>query len=467
MKLRQWQAECINLAHQQYLTGNTHFMCLATPGAGKTMTASQLAKLLFDENQIDLVICLSPSLIVADDFKDELETQTGKRLDGKLGSSGCSLTYQAMLTLSKEFWKLLLDFRVFVIFDEIHHCAGGDLHNANAWGERIISEIQGKASFTLALTGTPWRSDKIPIALANYCEDQHIHCNYSYGLNQAITDRVCRKPRITLIDNNQIFLKQGNEGNYYNSFADLLEKSECSYQGLVESEALMTYMIRQANKKLNQLRKITPNAGGLVVATSVAHARQIHHLLESTFNEKADIATYQEDEPLSIIKKYKHSKKKWIISVGMISEGTNIPRLRVCCHLTRVKTELHFRQVLGRILRVDSQSHEEGFLYIPAEPTLIEYAHRIAKDIPKENVVDFDYMPFSASENTVQPGMFTPNEKATELSFNGIAAHDAIPQIQLDTDSILARSYEATLNIFGRFICEELSFNEKQSHQYN
>ncbi|OUS30686.1 hypothetical protein A9Q99_05760 [Gammaproteobacteria bacterium 45_16_T64] len=199
MKLRQWQAECIKLAYQQYSSGNTHFMCLATPGAGKTTMASQLAKQLFDDDHIDLAICLSPSLIVANDFKEELETQTGKRFDGKLGSRGCSLTYQAMLGLNSEFWGLLTDFRVFVIFDEIHHCAGADLHNANAWGERIITKIQGKASFTLALTGTPWRSDRIPIALAKYCEDQHIHCDYNYGLNQAITDRVCRRPVITLI----------------------------------------------------------------------------------------------------------------------------------------------------------------------------------------------------------------------------------------------------------------------------
>ena len=40
------------------------------------------------------------------------------------------------------------------------------------------------------------------------------------------------------------------------------------------------------------------------------------------------------------------SDAPWIVSVGMISEGTNVPRLRVCCHLTRVKTELYFRQVL-------------------------------------------------------------------------------------------------------------------------
>ena len=32
----------------------------------------------------------------------------------------------------------------------------------------------------------------------------------------------------------------------------------------------------------------------------------------------------------------------------MISEGTDIPRLQLCCYLSRIRTELHYRQVLGR-----------------------------------------------------------------------------------------------------------------------
>ncbi len=165
------------------------------------MMASILAKKMLEKGNIDLVICLSPSVIVSEDFKSELEVQTGKRLDGKLGSNGCSLTYQGMLSLGSDFWALLSEFRVFVIFDEIHHCAGSGAQNANAWGERIISQIQGKAAFTLALTGTPWRSDSIPIVLARYCESKRIRCDYSYGLSKAISEGVCRTPRLTLIDN--------------------------------------------------------------------------------------------------------------------------------------------------------------------------------------------------------------------------------------------------------------------------
>jgi superfamily II DNA or RNA helicase len=75
----------------------------------------------------------------------------------------------------------------------------------------------------------------------------------------------------------------------------------------------------------------------------------------------------------------------------MISEGTDIPRLQVCCHLSRIRTELHFRQVLGRILRRQAGESSEigGWLYILAEPSLAEFARRIGEDLPEQNVVSF------------------------------------------------------------------------------
>lgn len=71
----------------------------------------------------------------------------------------------------------------------------------------------------------------------------------------------------------------------------------------------------------------------------------------------------------------------------MISEGTDIPRLQVCCHLSAVKTELYFRQVLGRILRVNDSANQEAWLYTFAEESLIGFAERIEQDIPDSCVL--------------------------------------------------------------------------------
>ncbi len=116
--------------------------------------ASALADILLKQDKVDFVLCFSPSTVVANDFRVELEAITGKRFCGGLGAIGSSLTYQSMRHLDDTFWQLLSSYRVFVIFDEIHHCEGNQIENANAWGAEILKHIQGRAVYTIALTGT-------------------------------------------------------------------------------------------------------------------------------------------------------------------------------------------------------------------------------------------------------------------------------------------------------------------------
>lgn len=459
MKMRRWQAECIAQALKKYDAGQSHFLCLATPGAGKTLMAATLASKLLESRKIDLVICFAPSTIVAEDFRIELETRTRCRMDGLLGSKGCSLTYQSMLNLPESFWTLLKQQRVLVIFDEIHHCAGHTLEHANAWGQKIIQNIQGKATYTMALTGTPWRSDKVPIALSRYSHQGQIQRDYQYGLARAVADKVCRPPRIIAIDNDRITVT-GPKEERYTSFQALLQASICSYQDLLENDRLIVYLLRQSSQKLKLIRRGQANAGGLIVAASVEHAHKIQSLLSSQLGEQAQIATYVQEDAHRTINDFRNSRDKWIISVGMISEGTNIPRLRVCCHLTRVKTELHFRQVLGRILRADADDQEESFLYMPAEPSLVEYAHRVADDLPGVETVSLELM--NATDNLDAPA--TPHTTQTHANDVLIDLGDSSPRDPLDISPIhggdnysdLADAYDATVNIFGRFRQEVL-----------
>lgn len=467
MKLRRWQSKCVAEAINKFESGDSHFLCLATPGAGKTAMAATLANQLLARNIIDLVICFSPSIIVSSDFQNALEAHTGQRMDGSLGARGCSLTYQSMLRLNQAFWALFNNHRILVIFDEIHHCAGDTLDNANAWGQTIIQNIQGRAQFTLALTGTPWRSDRIPIALASYCQDDKVHCDYIYGLAQAIKENVCRAPCMTLVDNDRIQVKRGDKTDKYSSIAELLTKARCSYQQLIDNDELILYLLKQSAKKLSQIRKVQPNAGGLIVAASVDHAHKIASLLERHFGQRAVIATYLEDDAHRIIDIFRNDNQPWIISVGMISEGTNIPRLRVCCHLTRVKTELHFRQVLGRILRVGNDAPGDSYLYLPAEPNLIKYARRVAEEIPESAKIKREAMSGNDIEATLpvpianMPAVFDE----PEISFGDLPAITRIPDsevLQPLTISILAQSYDTTINMFGRLRQELLQL----SHLY-
>ena len=122
------------MALNKYQSRQKHFLALATPGAGKTIMASELAKVMLAQDQIDLVVCFSPSSVVSVDFSQTLEHVIDEKFDGLLGSKGHSLTYQSMQYLDDNFWQLFKKYRVLVIFDEIHHCAGTSIKNANGWG---------------------------------------------------------------------------------------------------------------------------------------------------------------------------------------------------------------------------------------------------------------------------------------------------------------------------------------------
>ena len=451
IELRNWQREAIEAALEKFEASYSHFLCLATPGAGKTVMASALANILIKTGKVDLVLCFSPSTVVANDFKVELEAITGRRFCGGLGASGSSLTYQSMRYLDTQFWTLLETFNVFVILDEIHHCAGDDTQNANAWGEQVLMNIQGKARYTMALTGTPWRSDAIPIALANYVsKDNRLLVDYRYDLTQAIKDGVCRSPHITLFDNELINVIENKNKRSFTSIAEFLFKSGLSYFEIITHNEIIREILKHGIIQLNKERRISPDAGGLIVAASVSHAGQIQLLL-AELGESSEVVTYQEDDPESLIRRFKRSCQKWIISIGMISEETNIPRLRVCCYLSLVTTELYFKQVLGRILRTQYSPVETGYLLVPAHPRLLEYSNRIAEEVPHYAVIKS--LGESESDDLFDSSLEMSRQTLVE---NTEREKDIQPpqsfQVDMNTpQGLLSSWYDSSVDSFGRF----------------
>ncbi len=381
--LRKWQQECSERALQNYRNRQHHFFCQATPGAGKTVLAATIASRLLKDDMVDLVLCFSPSLTVSDGIKRTFSEVLNCTFNGGLGAIGQSLTYQSIQFLSEEFWQTLRNYRVFVVFDEIHHCSGSEYERANVWGQQILTKIQGLATYTLALSGTPWRSDALPIVMAQYSDpDGQLVVDYQYTLKQAIADQVCRAPRIVLVDNEHLSITSDGKAESFSSILEMLKQTKTSYQIVIHNQEAMEYLLGLGCKKLTEIRTQLPGAGGLVVASSVQHAKSIQKILVQKYDQTVSIVTYRHEEPLTEIERYRQSDVQWIVSVGMISEGTDIPRLQVCCHMSSVKTELYFRQVLGRILRVNGRKNQQAWLFTFAEQSLIEFSERIEQDIP-------------------------------------------------------------------------------------
>ncbi|RUM53569.1 MAG: diguanylate cyclase [Marinomonas sp.] len=379
--LREWQKQCIAQLIEQY-HHKSDALVLATPGAGKTLMASYVAKQLLEARKIDYVVCFSPSKVVSHSIRSTFEHVLERSFNGQLGALGVSRTYHSMSNIN-ELISSLSKSRVLVIFDEIHHCAGDGDSPANAWGMSLLSTIQNLATYTLSLTGTPWRTDTRPIPLARYSNPEgHIQCDFTYDLSEAIEDNVCRAPYITAIDTNQVVVRKGQESNTYQSIQDLIENGDISYRMILKQPEVIKYMLSLSIQKLDELRITSQNAGGLIVAASYAHALQIQAILSGHFGKSATVVSYKQEDSAELINHFRCDSSEWIISIAMISEGTDIPRLQVCCNLTDATTELYFRQILGRILRMTTDQTAIGYMFILAEPDLVEYAERLNQAIP-------------------------------------------------------------------------------------
>jgi len=383
--------------------------------------AAALSNELIRANLIDYVLCFSPSKTVSDSIKETFERVLKRGMSGTLGDVGAVFTYQYLSSGQPERFNNLFKSRVFVIFDEIHHAAGYDETSSNSWGREILGRISQHATYILSMTGTPWRTDKLPIALAQYVIPEGvIRTDYTYGIMEAIGDSVCRVPEINLLDNDQLIV----DGESFTSIGSALGDSNLRYTVLLENEKALNQILAIACERLKCIRETHEDAGGLIVAKSVEHASLIYQILCNKFNQTAVIVTYQDANSHAVIEEYRHSGEMWIVSVAMVSEGTDIPRLRVCVHLSHIKTELFFRQVLGRVLRrIPDLNNNVGWLYTFSEPSLAQFARRVQRDIPDTNQIVVRQV---ETENVAWEEISTKPSIDSTLCFNGDAANSDV-----------------------------------------
>ena len=78
-----------------------------------------------------------------------------------------------------------------------------------------------------------------------------------------------------------------------------------------------------------------------------------------------------------------HGRDPWIVAVNMVSEGVDIPRLRVGVYATAAKTPLIFRQIIGRFVRTiqGRPAGEHSWVYLPGDPVLRVHAGEVETEL--------------------------------------------------------------------------------------
>ncbi|HEV8463003.1 MAG TPA: DEAD/DEAH box helicase [Gaiellaceae bacterium] len=378
VRLRRWQKTALD----QFVAAPTpDFLAVATPGAGKTTFALTAARHELAIKPGRLIVVAPTAHLktqwahAASAFSLHLDPAWSPA-DGALPADmhGIVTSYQQVATSAKLLRGPSKD--AFVIFDELHHAA-----DDRAWGSAILDAFGG-ARRRLALSGTPFRSDTRAIPFVTYEGDEAVP-DYEYGYGDALSDGRVVRPVYFPTTNGQMEWAAPDGSIHSASFDDRLD-AQRSAQRLRTALSLdgewLPSVLRSAHARLTEVRKEQPNAGGLVIATDQEHARGIASLLWSRFRVRAQIATSDDPQASDHIANFATSSDPWLIAVRMVSEGVDIPRLRVGVFATTTTTELFFRQAVGRLVRwTRGIPRQRSWLFIPDDPRLRAHAHGVAE----------------------------------------------------------------------------------------
>ena len=389
------------------------FMLHAFPGSGKTLVSTLIARLLITHGFIERVIICVPSTFLRGQMEDDAR-QVGlflnqKKLDD-FKFDGLVTTYaqighvdsdSQMMVNAERLLMMCCEKKTLVISDECHHL--GERRN---WGEAFQLAFSSSVA-RLMTSGTPFRSDNQRLPWVRYRQNKidlsppHAY-SYGYGLSVwnrsycALGDRVVRDVVIHPWDGNVEFtIIQNNDGDistrdfthrlsdnidelYPCEFDDeghrtvdnrRLRKSIKSKRRLAciecgtDRHPFGTDYVREqliaANDQLKECRRAHKWAGGLIICDGIDHANSVANALKHWTGEEAVVVHSDNGNDNRAIKAFRVNKtadrKKWIIAVGKISEGVDIKHLRVAVYLTSIQASLRWTQIIGRILRTETE----------------------------------------------------------------------------------------------------------------
>ena len=389
-KLRAWQQTALD----EYLSREPRdFLAVATPGAGKTTFALRIATELLDRHIVQQITVVAPTEHLKHQWS-EAARKVGIGIDptysGAVGATsrdytGIAVTYAGVAAHPMLHRARVENRRTLVILDEIHHA--GD---ALAWGE-AISEAFEPAARRLALTGTPFRSDVAPIPFVTYAPDaegaRRSMADYTYGYGAALADGVVR-PVIFMSYAGQMRWRTKAGDEIAASLGEPMTQDAISQAwrtALDPAGNWMPSVLRAADKRLGEVRRVVHDAGGLVIATDHNAARAYARMLREITGEPVTVVLSDDPKASSYIQKFSDGEQRWMVAVRMVSEGVDVPRLAVGVYATSISTPLFFAQAVGRFVRARRRG-EVASVFLPSVPLLVQFAHEL--ELERDHVLD-------------------------------------------------------------------------------
>jgi len=380
-KLRVWQADALT----QYLRSPSRdFLAVATPGAGKTTYALRVAAELISRGIISRVTVVAPTEHLKSQWADAA-SRVGIRIDprftnaaGRHGAEydGVAVTYAQVASKPLLHRARTEAAPTLVILDEIHH--GGD---NLSWGDAIREAFE-PATRRLALTGTPFRSDTSPIPFVRYemgaDSIRRSEADYTYGYAEALRDGIVRPV---------LFLAYGGAMRWRTKAGDEMsarlgepmtrDATAHAWRTALDAKGeWIPSVLAAADKRLTEVRRGVPDAGGLVIASDQTQARAYAKILHGISGEPPVVVLSDYAGSSGRIEQFAEGNQRWMVAVRMVSEGVDVPRLCVGVYATSTSTPLYFAQAVGRFVRARRRG-ETASIFLPSVPLILEHAARL------------------------------------------------------------------------------------------
>ncbi len=378
VRLRPWQHAAL-----ARFSASSHpdFLAVATPGAGKTTFALAALRIALAQRP-GRVVVVAPTAHLKVQWA-AAAARLGLHLDPAWTPSdgpmppdmhGVVTSYQ-QVALSADAIRAQAA-GAHVVLDEVHH-AGEE----QAWGDALRHAF-GPTHRRIALSGTPFRSDTRAIPFVRYVADEAVP-DFEYGYGDALRDGRVVRPVYFPRTGGEMEWSAPDGSVHQATFEDALA-SQLANQRLRTALSLegdwLASVLRDAAARLEAVRRHQPDAGGLVIAMDQDHARGIAQLLRREIGAPATVVTSDDPDASERIAAFAAGRDPWLVAVRMVSEGVDIPRLRVGVYATTVTTDLFFRQAVGRFVRwVPGIRDQRAWLFIPDDPRLRIRAAEIAE----------------------------------------------------------------------------------------
>ena len=394
--LRAWQQDALDA----YLRATPRdFLAVATPGAGKTTFALRVAAELLERRTIEALTVVAPTEHLKHQWA-EAAARIGIDLDpgfrnahGATSSdfTGVALTYAQVAAHPLLHRRRTENRRTLVVLDEIHH--GGD---ALSWGEAIREAFE-PATRRLSLTGTPFRSDTNPIPFVTYAPGadgvRRSVSDHSYGYGDALRDGVVR-PVIFLSYSGEMRWRTRAGDEVSATLGEPLTRDVTAHAwraALDPQGDWVPQVLAAADRRLTEVRRHVPDAGGLVIASDQESARAYGALLRRMTGEPPVVVLSDDDGASKRIEEFAAGEQRWMVAVRMVSEGVDVPRLSVGVYATSASTPLYFAQAVGRFVRVRHRG-ETASVFLPSVPRLLGFAaemelerdHALGRPVPED-----------------------------------------------------------------------------------